>query len=77
MQLAPRRIRWKTNGYEQDSFIAHEVAEVVPNAVTGEKDAVTPEGLIDPQQIAPTALIPLLVAAVQDLTARVAELEAA
>ena len=82
-QLRPIHIRWKNNGEETDGFFAHEVAEVVPAAVTGEKDAMLPAddmtdpGGIDPQQLDTGKLIPLLVAAVQQLTARVAELEAA
>ena len=48
-----------------DGFFAHEAAEVVPNAVTGEKDAVK-DGEIDPQSIDNSKLVPLLVAAVQE-----------
>lgn len=59
-----------------DGFFAHEVSEVVPNAVTGEKDAMK-KGEIDPQSMDNSKLVPLLVAAVQELTARVETLEAA
>lgn len=85
--LKPRRITWKEDPdeQEQDAFFAHEVAEVVPEAVTGEKDAVadttdedagTIEGAIIPQGLDPSRLIPLLVAAVQELAAEVAALKA-
>ena len=41
-QLTPRRFNWisdETNTL-QDGFIAHEVSSIVPEAITGEKDAV-------------------------------------
>ncbi len=60
-----------------DGFLAHEVAEVVPQAVVGEKDAVDDDGGILAQGIDHSKLVPLLVAAVQELSARVADLEAA
>ena len=58
-----------------DGFIAHELAEVVPYAVTGEKDAVDEEGKIKPQQVDYSKLVALLVGAVQELSARITELE--
>ena len=80
--LTPRHLRWKGTDAEFDGFLAHEVAEVVPWAVTGEKDAVLPPddeanpGGIDPQQLDISQLVPILVAALQSLAARVAQLEA-
>ena len=41
-QLTPRRFNWisdETNTL-QDGFIAHEVSSIVPEAISGEKDAV-------------------------------------
>ena len=82
-----------------DGFIAHEVQEVVPEAISGEKDAmkdeeyeVTPAVLDDDgnevtpavmdtrsvpeyQGIDQSKLVPLLVGAIQELTARIAALE--
>ena len=58
-----------------DGFFAHEVAEVVPEAVTGEKDAVDDDGEIKPQQLDHSKLVPILVKAVQELSAKVEELE--
>lgn len=57
-------------------FLAHEVADVAPRAVTGDKDAVDDDGEIVPQMIDQSKLVPLLTAAVQELAARVADLEA-
>jgi hypothetical protein len=77
-RLRPIRITWKgdEDDGEQDALIAHEVDEVVPEAVTGTKDAVDAEGNITPQQIDHSKLVPLLVAAVQELSAKVEGLEA-
>ena len=59
----------------QDGFLAHELLEVVPYAVSGEKDALDTEGNIRPQQVDYSKLTALLVGAVQELSARVRELE--
>jgi len=48
-----------------DGFIAHEVQDIVPEAITGEKDAVNEDGSIRPQGIDQSKLIPLLTAALQ------------
>ena len=37
--LKPINFAWKTDGSRVDGFLAHELAEVIPEAVTGEKDA--------------------------------------
>ena len=58
-----------------DGFLAHEVQEIVPEAVVGEKDAVDDDGNIVSQGIDQAKLVPLLVAAIQELEARVKELE--
>lgn len=58
-----------------DGFLAHEVTPVVPEAITGEKDAVDSEGNPVYQGIDQAKLVPLLVASVQELSARVAALE--
>jgi hypothetical protein len=42
-QLKPVTYKWKTNGSNGQGFIAHELAEVIPDCVTGEKDATKEE----------------------------------
>jgi hypothetical protein len=66
-----------------DGFLAHEVQTIVPEAITGEKDAVDDEGNPEYQGIDQSKLVPLLTAALQEaigeiesLKARVAALEA-
>lgn len=85
-QLRPVTFRWKGDDVSQDinqGFIAHEVQQVVPEIVCGEKDAVDANGKILPQGMSYTSLVPLLTAALKDaiikidaLEARIATLEA-
>jgi len=49
-----------------DGFIAHEVQDIIPEAITGEKDAVNEDGSIIPQGIDQSKLVPLLTAALQE-----------
>lgn len=63
-------------GITVDGFIAHEVKAVVPEAVTGEKDAVSNEGAPVYQGIDQAKLVPLLTAALQEAIAKIAALEA-
>jgi hypothetical protein len=69
--LKPSIYKWKTNGKVGEGFLAHELAEVVPFAVTGEKDAVTKDGEIEPQQVDLSKVVPILVAAIKELSAEV------
>jgi hypothetical protein len=58
-----------------DGFLAHEVADVVPNAVSGEKDAVDEEGNPMYQGIDHSKLVPILVGAIQELKAEIEQLK--
>ena len=60
---------------EQDGFIAHEVDEVVPQAVDGEKDRMRDNGDIWPQGLDMSKLVPLLTASIQELSTKVTALE--
>jgi hypothetical protein len=74
-QLKPVTYNWKTDGSNGEGFIAHELAEVCPLAVCGEKDAVDEEGSIKPQGIDTSFLVATLTAAIQELNAKVTALE--
>lgn len=74
--LKPVNFAWKVDGSRVDGFLAHELAEVVPEAVTGEKDAVDDEGNPVYQGIDQSKLVPLLTAALQEALARIETLEA-
>ena len=73
--LKPVTYKWKVDGADAEGFIAHELAEVCPNAVTGAKDAVDADGNPQYQGIDTSFLVATLTAAIQELTARVAALE--
>jgi len=60
---------------ERPMLIAHEAQEVTPYAVTGDKDAVNDDGTPKYQQMDVSSLVPLLIAEIQSLRARVAQLE--
>ena len=104
--LRPVRFNWIADSDNTifDGFLAHEVSSVVPEAITGEKDAMRtvaateaveasfdgdgneispavdaqPEREeIDAQGIDQSKLVPLLVGAIQELTARLETLESA
>jgi hypothetical protein len=69
-QLKPYKFNFKTDvDTTVDGFFAHEVSSVVPEAITGEKDGE------EMQSIDQSKLVPLLVAAVQELTTRLEALE--
>lgn len=58
-----------------DGFLAHEAQAVVPEAVTGEKDAVDDDGNPVMQGIDQAKLVPLLTGALQEAIARIETLE--
>ena len=85
MAVKIRDFTWKADGRDDTGVIAHELAETHPRAVTGEKDAVMEmagfEGMILPQSVDYSKLVPDLVLTVQAmqgqidaLTARLTEL---
>jgi hypothetical protein len=69
--LKPCTYKWKSTGAAGQGFIAHELQEVVPDAVSGEKDAVDSEGGIVAQGIDTSYLVATLTAAIQELNAKV------
>lgn len=85
--LKVRYLGWKDGHAPNfDGFFAHEVADVVPSAVSGEKDEVFTEdddaagikaGDIKTQQLSKQELIPLMSATLLELIGRVESLEAA
>jgi len=80
--LKPVTYKWKLDGSNGQGFIAHELAEVCPEAVTGGKDAVDKDGNPKYQGIDTSFLVATLTAAIQEqqtliesLTARLTALE--
>ena len=67
--LKPCTYKWNCDGSDSQGFIAHELAEVVPQCVTGEKDAVNEDGSIKSQGIDTSFLVATLTVAIQELKA--------
>ena len=82
-QLKPSRFNFIADADKiVDGFIAHEVQDIIPEAISGEKDAVNEDGTPDYQGIDQSKIVPLLTAAIQEqqtlintLTARIDTLE--
>jgi hypothetical protein len=68
-QLKPVTYKWNADDSESQGFIAHELQAVVPDCVTGEKDAVDSEGKPVYQGIDTSFLVATLTAAIQELKA--------
>jgi len=76
MQLKPSQFNFiNIPKNKVDGFLAHEVQNVVPEAVTGIKDEVDAENKPVYQSIDQSKIVPLLVASVQDLAKKVEILE--
>ncbi len=69
--LNPVTYTWKADGSSSQGFIAHELQAVVPECVTGEKDAVNEDGSIKPQGIDTSFLVATLTKAIQELNDKV------
>ncbi len=82
-QLKPSRFNFISESDRTvDGFLAHEVKNIIPEAISGEKDAVNEDGTPDYQGIDQSKIVPLLTAAIQEqqtlidtLTARIDTLE--
>jgi hypothetical protein len=74
--LKPCTGRMNDAEYDIDFFVAHELQEVVPSAVTGEKDAVNEDGSAKYQMVDKSAIIPLLTAAIQEQQSIIEQLRA-
>jgi len=75
-QLKPCTYKWKTDGSDGQGFIAHELQAVVPDCVTGEKDAVDADGNPVYQGIDTSFLVATLTAAIQEQQVIIADLKA-
>jgi hypothetical protein len=67
--LKPVTYEWKIDSEKGEGFIAHELQAIIPQAVSGEKDAVNDDGSIKPQGVDYSKIVVHLVAAIQELKA--------
>jgi hypothetical protein len=80
--LKPVSFLWNADGSPGEGFLAHELMQHIPAAVTGTPHAVDAAGNIQPQEVDHSKLVPWLAACcqtlaqqVEGLTARLAALE--
>lgn len=74
-ELNPCRFNFIGSNYTVDGFLAHETAEVVPESVTGEKDAVDENNEPIYQGIDQSKIVPLLTAALKEAIEKIEQLE--
>ena len=74
-KLKPIRFNYISSENTVDGFLAHEVGEVIPEAVTGEKDAVREDGSNELQGLDLSKIVPLLTAALQETITKIEQLE--
>jgi hypothetical protein len=78
-KLNPIAFTWKESKASDVGFLAHEVAEIHPSAVSGDKDGmetVAGEEKIRPQMLDPSKLVGILTGALQEAVAKIETLEA-
>ena len=76
-QLQPKQFNFIADDTNTlvDGFLAHEVSAIVPEAISGAKDAVDSDNNPEYQGIDQSKLVPLLVKTIQELEARITALE--
>jgi len=67
--------KWKADKSRMFGVVAHELAEVLNHAVVGEKDAIDEDGAIKAQGVDYSKIVPILVKSIQELEARIKQLE--
>jgi hypothetical protein len=71
MNLKPVTFNWKRDNSYGEGFIAHELQEVVPLAVSGIKDGLNEAGDPDWQNVDKAHITPILVKAIQEQQAQI------
>jgi hypothetical protein len=74
--LKPVTYKWKRDGSDGQGFIAHELQAIVPDCVSGEKDAVDENGKPEYQGVDVSFLVATLTAALQEAHGLIKDLQA-
>ena len=74
-QLKTYDFKWKESGTRDFGMMAHELQEVLPSYVNGEKDAINEDGSLKTQGVDYSKIVPILVKAIQELELRIKQLE--
>ena len=67
--------KWIDSKLRQDGVLAHELQEILPYAVSGTKDQLREDGTIYPQGVDYGKIVPVLIKAIQELSAQIKELQ--
>jgi hypothetical protein len=67
--------KWKNTTERMEGVLAHELQEVIPYAVGGEKDGIDAKGDMIIQGVDYSKLVPVLIKAIQELKAEIEELK--
>jgi hypothetical protein len=67
--------KWKSNQSRMDGVLAHELAEILPYAVHGEKDVVDEEGNDVMQGVDYSKIVPILIKAIQEQQEQINQLK--
>ena len=73
--MGPLVTQVKASHLQEEGFIAHEVQEVVPQAVVGVKDAVDENGDAELQGLDPSRIVVILTGALQEAIEKIEQLE--
>lgn len=65
--------KWKGTEERMDGVLAHELQEILPYAVSGKKDEIEKDETIKSQGVDYSKIVPILVKAIQELSAQVQE----
>ena len=66
---------WKIDSSRAYGVIAHEIQEILPYVVFGEKDEINEDETIKPQAVDYSKLVPILIKAIQEQQAQITELK--
>jgi hypothetical protein len=75
-KLKTYNFNWKNTNVRDYGMIAHELQEVLPNYVTGEKNALNKDGSINPQGVDYSKIVPVLIKSIQEQQTQINELKA-
>jgi hypothetical protein len=67
--------KWKSDESRMDGVLAHELAEVLPYAVSGEKDELNEDGTDKMQAVDYSKIVPVLIKAIQELKTEIDSLK--